>query len=136
MSVEQIVTGGLILVLLAAVIGQGISVYRKDSQNADLIKIVSATARDIANNPVWIETARAAAQSVPQASFNALIDRMDTFEAFVGQDSPIGRAAQGIEDVIRRIDKDPANDPKDPDATPIPGAALSGSMSPPFDLKA
>lgn len=120
MTTEQLFIGGSIVVLVITVVVMGVSVYRKDTQNANLITLVSQTAERVAANPVWIENAKAVGQSVPQEAFNSLIQRFDSLEMLFGQTAALGIALQRIEDVVKKIDHDPANDPVPSEEAPPP----------------
>lgn len=91
-----------------------------NQQQLNLAAIFEKTIKDMVNNPVYLENAKAVGRSIPQESFNLVYTRLDALEEFVGNESVIGKALQAGEDLLKRIDRDPANDPAaqaDADAT-------------------
>jgi hypothetical protein len=82
-----------------------------NQQQIDLAAIFQKTVQDLLNNPVYFENAKAVGKSIPQEAFNRIYMRLDAAEAFVGEETPVGKLLQSGEDALKRIDSDPANDP-------------------------
>lgn len=124
MDINQMLFVGTIIVLLAVVVLLAVTNWKQGNRHASqidrLLAAMSATAQQLAASPVYIETARGVANSIPQEAFNAVLDKFDAFEGLVGQRSQIGQLAQQIEDLVKRLDHDPGNDPK-------PGASQAGT---------
>ncbi len=103
----------------------------KQAQNnnqthADVIALLTKTIQDVVNNPVWLENAKAVGQSVPQDAFDAVYGKLDAAESFVGTTTALGTLMQRVEDALKRIDSNPANDPTPP---PNPGTTGSGAAN-------
>jgi hypothetical protein len=84
-----------------------------NQQQIDLAAIFQKTVQDLLNNPVYFENAKAVGQSIPMETFNKIYPRLDAAEAFVGEETHIGKLLQRVEDALKKIDSDPANDPVD-----------------------
>jgi hypothetical protein len=82
-----------------------------NQQQIDLAAIFQKTVNDLLNNPVYFENAKAVGQSVPMETFNRIYARLDAAEAFVGEETPVGKLLQRVEDALKKIDSDPENDP-------------------------
>jgi hypothetical protein len=82
-----------------------------NQQQIDLAAIFQKTVQDLLNNPVYFENAKAVGQSIPMQTFNQIYARLDAAEAFVGEETPVGKLLQRVEDALKKIDSDPENDP-------------------------
>jgi hypothetical protein len=81
-----------------------------NQQQIDLAAIFQKTVQDLLNNPVYFENAKAVGQSVPMETFNRIYARLDAAEAFVGEETPVGKLLQRVEDALKKIDSDLEND--------------------------
>ena len=81
-----------------------------NQQQIDLAAIFQKTVNDLLNNPVYFENAKAVGQSVPMETFNRIYARLDAAEAFVGEETPVGKLLQRVEDALKKIDSDLEND--------------------------
>ncbi len=104
----------LVLVLLIAVIVLLIINLR---QSKDAVKSMSDTLNTLVNSPIWMRLATAAADNVPQDFFVKAYSKTDAVQAFVGEQTVLGRLIQSGEDILKLIDHDPTNDPAGPGQT-------------------
>jgi hypothetical protein len=114
--INELLYIGIITVLVVVVIIQLVINYR---QTKDVLNAANETVTNITNSPLWMKLATAAADNVPQDTFNAVYNKTDAVEAFLGDNSPIAQLVQRLEDALKRVDHDPANDPDQLSKPPV-----------------
>jgi hypothetical protein len=119
LELNRLLIIGLIFLVAGGYISLGISNFRKDNQNRDLVKVVTETNAQIIQSELWLTLAKGAAQGVPQDVFNQVYAKSDSLQQLVGMNTPMAQILEQLEDIGRRIDKDPTNDPQKQGETPV-----------------
>lgn len=107
---QQINVTQLVYFVALAVLFLGV-LWNSRKSNGDIVAALDTAIDRIVNNPVYLQNAKGATESVPQDVFIAVYKRFDAIQAFLGDETQLARLLQKIEDAAKLIDKDPANDP-------------------------
>jgi hypothetical protein len=115
---QQINVTQLAYFVALAVVVLGVLWNNRKSTN-DIVAVFEKAIDNLTTNPVFIQNAKGATESVPQDVFMAVYSKLDAAEGFIGESTRLGVLLQRLEDALKLVDKDPTNDPIKTGETPV-----------------
>lgn len=109
LTTEQIISIGQWIIFLVVVV---VLFWVQYQHNKNVVLALTQTIKDLQNNPVALENAKAAGAGIPQDAYVKFYGLVDGLIGLLGKDTEIGKLATEVKETAQIIDHDPTNDPK------------------------